>query len=177
MLKIWKSGRIYRYIYHRPSSVQELLSELIMKMHIGLYYKDGGIECRIYCKNYKYTFHISETDQNIRRKNLRETSMLNRGLARLIYNPKVKVPRSPELNLFSFRYIFIVDCLSVFFTISYFSTAILPSLSYEWNTYPRASFCDFSEKSFASRSRSFAYFASTLNLRIKFTCKKKLLPT
>ena len=39
-----------------------------MKMHIGLYYKDGGIECRIYCKNYKYTFHISETDQNIEEK-------------------------------------------------------------------------------------------------------------
>ena len=34
-------------------------------------------------------------------------------------------------------------------------------------TYPRASFCVFSEKSFASRSRSLAYFASTLIKRIK----------
>ena len=34
-------------------------------------------------------------------------------------------------------------------------------------TYPRASFCVFSEKSFASRSRSLAYFASTLSKRIK----------
>ena len=35
MLKIWKSGRIYRCIYNRPSSVQELLSELIKAFQSG----------------------------------------------------------------------------------------------------------------------------------------------
>ena len=52
--------------------------------------------------------------------------MLNRGLACLINNAKVKVSRSPELNPYVLRYIFVVDCSSV----SHFSTAILPSPSF-----------------------------------------------
>ena len=86
--------------------------------------------------------------------------MLNRGLARLVYNPKVKVSRSPELNIYMF-YI-----LAIFPRLCTITTFIC---KYEWSTYPRASFCGFSEKSFASRSRSLAYLASTWILRIKST--------
>ena len=86
--------------------------------------------------------------------------MLNRGLARLVYNPKVKVSRSPEFNIYMF-YI-----LAIFPRLCTITTFIC---KYEWSTYPRASFCGFSEKSFASRSRSLAYLASTWILRIKST--------
>ena len=63
-----------------------------------LTYLPTWVGARDTCVSKKFTCVYNS--QMLMRKNLREASVLNRGLARLVNKPNVKVSRSPELNLY-----------------------------------------------------------------------------